>query len=94
MNYEKDISDFCGDGHAVVARVCREERAVCQLARGLEYPRGAEREGGESGRAQVRRVRGSRGSDMHPKKVTVKKVTGVKLVTLFILILAVTQHIH
>ena len=32
--------------------------------------------------------------DMHPKKVTVKKVTGVKLVTLFILILAVTQHIH
>jgi len=33
-------------------------------------------------------------NDMHPKKVTVKKVTGVKLVTLFILILAVTQHIH
>ena len=33
-------------------------------------------------------------ADMHPKKVTVKKVTGVKLVTLFILILAVTQHIH
>jgi len=32
--------------------------------------------------------------DMHQKKVTVKKVTGVKLVTLFILILAVTQHIH
>jgi len=33
-------------------------------------------------------------NDMHQKKVTVKKVTGVKLVTLFILILAVTQHIH
>ena len=25
------------------------------------------------------------GSDMHPKKVTVKKVTGVELVTLYIL---------
>lgn len=31
---------------------------------------------------------------MLPKKVTVLKVTGVDLVTLFILILAVTQHIH
>ena len=33
-------------------------------------------------------------SDMHPKKVTVLKGTGVELVTLFIIILAVTQHIY
>ena len=32
--------------------------------------------------------------DMHPKKVTVLKGTGVELVTLFIIILAVTQHIY
>ena len=32
--------------------------------------------------------------DMHPEKVTVLKVTGVELVTLFILKLAVTQHIY